>query len=245
MKLYVLPTEKSCDAHCSFCITDFRRMADKEFLTLDNLTAPFAILRPKKIEITGGGEPTLNLRINEIISYCSSKAPTIMYTHGAHLKRVKNTRDLSELCVSIAHYDATKNREIMGITPDFDRLREIRTPIKFSLMLHNSGISTKKEVFSYLKWAKEYAQRVVIRQLFDHDYHGKLNGEFVSSKKLFDDLGINDFTLTPQGNPLFKIGDLEVEVEYRSCSCEMDDPVLHADGMLCIGWSELLYDPYR
>ena len=238
MKLYVLPVERVCPASCPWCITDFREpIVKEEYLSVGKLKNALAGTEYEKIEITGGGEPTLHPRICEIIGFCSDAARTQMYTCGANLRKVSNLSRLSSLCVSVAHYDEIRNHQIMGVNPDFDFLKSLNSRIKFSLLLHKSGISKKEEVLRYIEWAKDYADSVVIRQLFEHDYKNKLIDEFVSSESLFLGGSIGEYKTTPQGNPVFSVDDLEVEVEYRSCACEMNNPVLHADGRLYRGWS--------
>ncbi|HLF53596.1 MAG TPA: hypothetical protein VI544_00270, partial [Candidatus Nanoarchaeia archaeon] len=196
--------------------------------------------RYDKIEITGGGEPTLHPRIGDIIGFCADKSKTQMYTCGSNFRHVANLENLDSLCLSIAHYNMEENRRIMGVTPDIAFLKEIDAPIKFSLLLHKSGISDKEEVMKYLEWARAYADKVVIRQLFEHNYRAGLDGEFVSSEELFRSMGVQEPKITPQGNPVFQTGGLEVEIEYRSCACEMNNPVLHADGQKYRGWSNEL-----
>lgn len=245
MKLYVLPTEKACDGICSFCITKFRELSPKTFLDLNLLAERLNQLKVDKIELTGGGEPTLHPHISEIISCCAAKALTSMYTHGAHLKKIENAEKLSTLCVSIAHYDVKKNKQIMGVYPDLETIRTLSIPVKFSLLLHRSGIHNQEEFLCYLNWASDFADQIVVRQIFEQDYGGALRGEFVSTKKLFQSLGVDKYELTPQGNPLFQFGKLSVEMELRSCACERYHPVLHADGKLYQGWSREPYDSYR
>lgn len=246
MKLYVLPVERACDARCHFCITNFREpVSASSSLDPQKLEHLLATIDIKKIEITGGGEPTLHPAIDEIITLCGEKAPTQLYTHGARLQEsnvvAKALAKLSYLCISRAHYLEAENERIMGISYDFQKIRDLNVPLKLSLLLHRSGINTAKEVQQYLQWAQGKAQKVVIRQLFEHDYRGKLPDEFISSEQIFRELDVSSTQQTEQGNPLFNVGDLECEFELRSCACEMDNPVLHANGKLYRGWSgELL-----
>ena len=242
MKLYVLPVESACDAHCSFCITKFRKVARKQLLVIEDLREALEKVAVEKIEITGGGEPTLHPQLETIIALCAGKARTQLYTHGAHLRG--NVGLLESLCVSRAHYDDAENERIMGIEYDFNTIIQNGVPLKLSLLLHASGIQTVNEVKKYLQWAQGKAKEVVIRQLFEHDYQGKLDGEFVSSEKIFRQLNVTHYSLTPQENPVFTWGNLKVEMEYRSCACEMDNPVLHADGRLYQGWSNFPYDSH-
>ena len=117
--------------------------------------------------------------------------------------------------------------------------------IKLSLVLQQSGISSAHEVREYLDWANnQRVKKVVIRQMFDYDketttpaYCDLIMREYVSSEQIFKDLAITQFALDRQGNPTFKYKNLEVEVEYRSCACEMKFPMLRGDGNLYLGWT--------
>ena len=238
MKLYVLPVETACDASCKFCITNFRQMAPTQILGLNDLEKTLSEIDVEKIEITGGGEPTLHPEISTIIELCSAKAPTQMYTHGARIKGL-DLSGLQCLCVSRAHYLDSENERIMGVSYDFNDVLG-KAPIKLSLMVHQSGIRTAEEVKKYINWADGKAEKVVVRQLFEHDYGGKLDDEYVSAKQIFDELKVQEHSFTPQNNPIFKLNRITCEIELRSCACEMGDPVLHADGQLYKGWSKNL-----
>lgn len=234
--------ERACDAKCNFCITNFREpVSASACLNIQKLEKILAALEPEKIEITGGGEPTLHPAIDEIIDRCCQKAPTQLYTHGARLRNLPALQTLTYLCISRAHYDDIENQRIMSVAYDFqqlqERLHELHIPLKLSLLLHYSGIHSAGEVHRYVAWAQGKAEKVVLRQLFEQDYQGKLQNEFISSEKIFRELGVSFYQQTESGNPLFQIGNLKCEVEMRSCACEMNNPVLHADGKLYRGWS--------
>ena len=246
MKLYLIPVEKLCNASCGFCITDSRKTSDKEFIDigdLDKIIRSFVHQEIEKIEITGGGEPTLHPHLNEIIDICSSKTKTQLYTNGStFLRKIKNLDELEYLCISRTHYDERENERIMGIKQDISYIKLGSTPIKLSLILLKSGINKRKEILSYLHWAEKFAKKVVIRQLFQHDdpfYQEKFKEEFVSTEKLAGDLNL-DYKIMNNGNRTFRINNLEVEIEQRSCACEISNLVLHADGKLYKGWGQTI-----
>ncbi|MBI4153779.1 radical SAM protein [Candidatus Woesearchaeota archaeon] len=245
MKLYALPIESACNGSCKFCITKFREQAAQEVLDLRILEKTMEKLDVDKIEITGGGEPTLHPEIDKIIVACSEKAKTQLYTHGANLRGIKNLSKLESLCISRAHYDDKINWQIMGVEYKLSAGLEHRVPIKFSLLLHQSGIHTPEEVIRYLEWASGKAKKVVIRQLFEHEYKGALTTEHISSEEVFNNLRIKDYKKTEQGNPIFNFNGLECEIEIRSCACETHNPVLHANGKVYKGWSNELHDLNR
>lgn len=239
MKLYVNPVSLACTAKCRFCITKYRRGDGKnEILKLKDLKQVLKNQKFEKIEITGGGEPTLHPKISEIIKICSEKAPTIMYTN-ASTRPLKEMELLSELCISRAHYDQKENQKIMGINYDIDKFAKLKVPIKFSVMLHKSGIHTSDELFKYLCWAENFAKKTVVRQLFDYEdvnYRDFIKKEFVGTEKLAKKLHIRTEEFNPEENIVFYVGDMEVEFERRSCACENTNPVLYANGELKDGW---------
>jgi organic radical activating enzyme len=238
MKLYILPVEKVCESRCSWCITKFRKTIDGQFISLEDVLNVLSRMTFEKIEITGGGEPTIHKNISEIIKLCSTQAKTQLYTHGRNIAHTSNLELLDTLCVSIAHYNSSENLRIMGVSPDLETISTLRVPVKFSLLAHKSGINSTEELRKYLNWARQHADRIVVRQLFDHDYKGKVDDEFVSTEKLFHEFGTEKFTKTPHGNPVIEYSGVEVEFEYRSCACETSNPVLHANGKLYRGWTE-------
>jgi organic radical activating enzyme len=240
MKLYVLPVERYCNGSCKFCITNVREKSEEEYLKKEALEAVLHHGVFESIEITGGGEPSLHKQIDDIITICSKHARTQLYTNGSLLRSLSNLELLECLCLSVAHHDAEKNKQIMGITADLNYAKLLNVPKKFSLLLHKSGISTPEAVFAYLDFAKAYAKKVVVRQMFEQEYPEGLKSEFVLSQEVFDGLHIRTYNLNGQGNPFFSYEGMEVEFELRSCACEVHNPVLHADGLLYKGWSREL-----
>jgi len=232
MKLYVIPVATMCNASCRYCITKSRKHCAREFLEISDLKDELERIKPKEIEITGGGEPFLHPKINEIIAECSKIAKTQIYTNGSRLNLLRPDLNLNYLCISRAHHLDNLNEKIMGIKSPSKDFEKVSYPIKFSLLLHKSGISTTKDLEGYLNWARNIgAKKVVVRQLFD----GLPEEEFISTERFFQDLNITDFKLN-KGNPVFHQGELEVEFEFRSCSCESKNPILHSDGKTRREW---------
>lgn len=230
LKLYVLPSEVTCNAKCAFCVTKQRKYKNI-FLKVEDLYKALKNTDFEKIEITGGGEPALNKDIDKIIKICCEKAPTQIYTNGT-LDPNSISDNILFVCISRAHWLNKENEKIMGIKYDINKFSNF--PLKLSLLLHKSGISKKIEVFKYLKWAKSRARKVVIRQLFepeDEKYRKYYEKEFISSQNIFNDsqyevISEDEFSKT------YLIDGLEVEVEKRGCACECADQVLHADGKI-------------
>lgn len=233
MKLYVLPVERDCNADCGFCITKIREkngtLCDEGYLKISDLEKSLERSDISKIEITGGGEPTLHPEIEEIIEICSKRAKTQMYTNGELADNVRNLEALDVLCISRAHYDDSENKRIMAISYDISPLAK-RVPLKLSLMLYGSGISEPNQFNSYIDWANSIkSKKVVVREMFNLDY-GEKNSQFVSIVDFFSKLNLTKYNFSGR-NPIYRAGDMEVEFEFPEMT-------LHADGKLRRGWRD-------
>lgn len=237
MKAYVLPVENACNAKCKFCITKCRQMKCKSPMSPLFLENTLKLMEVDKIEITGGGEPTLNSFIGEIIKVCAEKAETQMYTNGA-FTFFPEINLLTTLCISRHHHDDNENEKLMGIRYILKELcRDVKCNIKLSLLLMKSGISTKEMLEKYLDWAKESGiTKVVVRQLLKHsnkNYREIYEKEFVPTESL--ELGW-PLKRIKHENKVYSYKGIEVEIETRECSCEAGNPVIHADGFVAGGW---------
>ncbi len=235
VKLYVLPVESACNAACPYCVNQFRNLG-KSFLSIDGLEKCLKDIGSLDgIEISGGGEPTLHPEIDKIIDLCASKTRTQMYTNGSVVGLLSDgvLRKLDPLCISRAHYNSGKNKEIMGVDYSGD-LFSRGLNIKFSAVLFKGSVDSVQEVENYISWAKGKAQKVVFRQLFDDvSYSPEVSKNTVSIVPIIKHF-FQDPVLSP--NPKLKINGLDVEFETRSCSCENTNPILHADGKLNLTW---------
>lgn len=253
MKLYVVPVENICNGNCAVCITKFKKEIDfGRTLKIDQLKQ-INSLEIDKIEITGGGEPFLHEKIEDIVKICSKKAPTQIYTNGYLLKNFNREifKSLFCLCLSRFHYGPEENAHLMGVRHDDATLSIINgiVPVKLSLVLCNSGINCAYEIKEYFEWAIGLGiKKVVVRQMFDFDqekikkeYLDLLKKEYVSSEVMFRELNVASHSSTEQGNPVFKWKDLEVEFEFRSCACEIVNPVFRGNGNIYLGWTDILW----
>ncbi|MFA5887235.1 MAG: radical SAM protein [Candidatus Nanoarchaeia archaeon] len=239
MKAYVIPIENACNARCPFCITKYRQMKCKSPMSPLFLENTLKLMDISKIEITGGGEPTLNSFIGEIIKVCAEKAETQMYTNGS-FGFFPEINLLSTLCISRHHYEGKENKRLMGISYNLAELcKNVKCDIKLSLLLLKSGISTKKMLEKYLEWAKATGiKKVVVRQLLKHnnkDYMKIYEKEFVPTEGLKLDWPV---IKDNHGNKVYSYEGVEVEIETRECSCESGNPVIHADGFVAGGWDK-------
>jgi organic radical activating enzyme len=235
MKLYVLPVERDCNATCPFCVNQFRNLGDS-FLDVGLLEKCLSnYIRLDSIEISGGGEPMLHPLIGEVIKACSNIARTQMYTNGSLANELSADllKVLNPLCISRAHYNSQKNREIMGIEYS-DEIFFRKQEIKLSAVLYSGGIDSPREAEKYILWAKDKARKVVFRPLFeDVNYSPKLRSKLVPLNSFADYFG---FSIDDKNNPCLKVEGIDVEFEVRSCSCENKNPILHANGNLNLSW---------
>jgi len=233
MKLYVIPTERVCNAHCNFCITNSREFSGREFLSVGDLESALKKFELDSIEVTGGGEPILNPIIREILEMCIEKTPTQIYTNGVHAKKILDL-DLSYLCISRSHQDSEINREIMGINYDERQIFDSGQRVKLSLVASNSGVHDYSGLMDYFDWAKQNKViKVVVRQMFDETLPEVFEREFVSTEKLARDFDCKE----KDGNLFTDYHGMNIKFELRSCACEFNNPVLHADGIIYKGWS--------
>jgi organic radical activating enzyme len=233
MKLYVLPVERFCNANCGFCITKVREktgiLCEKEYLAIDSLKKTLEKYNVSKIEITGGGEPTLHPDIESILEICTNQAKTQMYTNGALASRVNNLEKLSNLSISRAHHLDSQNEEIMCISYEIEPLIK-RVPVKLSLMLCQQGIKNSNDFLSYLTWANSIgSKKVVVREMFNLDY-GNKKSQYVSIVDFFNTLNVRDYNFSGR-NPVYDAGGLEVEFEFPEMT-------LHSDGLVRRGWRD-------
>ena len=249
MKLYIIPIQSRCNANCTFCITRYRQESGwGETLDLSSFDQ-IKNLNIEKIEITGGGEPLLHPQINEIIQKSCVKIFTQLYTNGKLLNRLSsNSFDcLSKLCISRAHFDPIKNQKLMGIDiRDQDLIPFIKkVKTKFSLVLTLSGISTYNDVLKYIDWVSSVGgQEVVIRRMFLFNYPSSIKNETnIDLDKIIDQLK-SKFKVESETDEkiFFIIHKIPVEIELRSCDCELNHPILRPNGKLYFGWGKNEYN---
>ena len=132
-RLYVIPVKYECNADCTFCITEEAKLhpafsAVKEWLTPESTEAfcqQFAKLKIKEVEVTGGGEPFLNPKLQQILNHFKEAWPDLkvkIYTNGFLLKPLYG---LDEVNISRAHDDTVKNNEIFRTKHPIDLTRSI------------------------------------------------------------------------------------------------------------------------
>ena len=239
MKFYVIPTETLCNGKCDFCITKTREHINSEFLEPENLEKTLDMQRYiSGIEITGGGEPLLNSRIEEIANICSDKAPTRMYTNGEMMHVHYSIADrLTELCISRSHNNEEMNASIMEVHYNLEEIvKNVKSKVKLSLMLDKKGVSTIGGLMKYLDWADSIgAYKVVVREM---DELARIPKRFVSVDGLLSDVSLWQIP-SDSANPLYKHRGIVVEFEECGCNSNSFSNIIRSDARVYHDWNSI------
>lgn len=250
MKLYIIPIQNECNAKCFFCITMHRKETGwGETLNISDLMIVKSISGLDKIEITGGGEPTFHPQINEIIASLDKNIFTQLYTNGLLLSRLHESSlsRLNKLCISRSHYDIGTNQKIMGIKSDDGAIKRASkmVDIKMSAVMCKVGINSDQEIYNYVNWAASVgAKEVVFRRLFDFNYPGTIGKVAqLDWSGIIDKLKEkNEIIFENSEKIILKIFGKVVEIELRSCDCELTNLVLRPNGKVYVGWGKTRYN---
>ena len=186
----------SCNGKCSWCIDRGTYNPEKEASWQE--IAQAAIKAKQKNIILLGGEPLLYHSLDSIITkLCISGKNVYLTTNGYYLTKEKALEllFLEGINISVHHYDFDKNEEITGLAIPKSQLLEAvhklnmhGIVVRFNCNLIKGYIDSKKEILSYIEFAKEMGA--------DSVRFAELKGEsnsFVDLYKIFgDQFGINN-----------------------------------------------------
>lgn len=209
-KCYVIPVEKVCNADCTICISKSRNYnSGHEFLEVnEDLIEKLQLLSRrgiKKFEITGGGEPFLNSRLDTIIrliKYFVNDAYIKVYTNGNILKNIGN---VDEIDISVFHYSDTLNNKFQRVknpVPLIEKLKFFRgnnpdMKIRLSIALIRGAIDSKEELERMIEVTQDYVDEYVVRTLYPGcpNYDELfVDFEYENSKVVFERLnGLDNF----------------------------------------------------
>jgi molybdenum cofactor biosynthesis enzyme MoaA len=177
-KVYIVPIEKQCNCNCTFCISKVRDYNKKEsimklnnqfFDTLQTLKE----LKVNKVEITGGGEPTIHLDLQRIIDYIR------MYLNDCHIKIYTNGREqvpinnVDEINISLASIDDEINRLIMRYKDTKSILEIIRfysdytNNLRLSIPIIKGSVDNADKLMDIIEKTKPYVSSYVLRTLYE------------------------------------------------------------------------------
>ena len=178
-KCYIIPTQKTCNCDCDFCISKDRNYnKDIEFLLPnDEFKLTIQLLKERGInrfEITGGGEPLLNKNIQKIINIIRIIIPNAhikLYTNGNILKPINN---IDELDISVVHYDQEVNDKIMHPKKSCDLITKLKwfrsvldnCKIRLSIPLMKDAIASKEQLSEMIKLTSGLVDEYVVRTLY-------------------------------------------------------------------------------
>jgi molybdenum cofactor biosynthesis enzyme MoaA len=229
-KVYVIPIQNDCNCNCQFCISKVRNYqkessimkADINFLTCLELIKKLEV---KKIEITGGGEPTLNDNLQSIIDLFKIHLPKSyikLYTNGRLEMPLHN---LDEINISIADINDINNKEIMGYKDTKKLLdiikfyRSLTPKLRLSIPIIKGAIDNEQKMKTLVDKTQKYIDEYVVRTLYDGTYD-------ISS--WYAD---------------FNIADPRVIMEKDNCLCDFNNKlIMWSDNRLYTNWD--LNDEY-
>lgn len=176
IRLYVIPVKKKCNASCSFCyMKDKKDNVFPEYLSIEKLQNTLStndLSRITSIELTGGGEPTLHPKIQEIISLLKNKIPKAkikMYTNG--IKPIHIT-GINELNISRVHWNSIINNSIMGYKKGADlgdvlsHYRPLVDKIRTQTILLKGSIDSEEKALEFISKYDSLVDVFMFRTLF-------------------------------------------------------------------------------
>ena len=122
-----------CNLNCSFCMYAKDLKRNKDILpweTYRNLITELKLLKVKSICFTGGGEPLMNPRFNNMVSKAYSLGFEIgLITNGTYLHEVENLDHFKFIRVSLDAYDEKSYCAIKGKSLFSQVMRNIREAV--------------------------------------------------------------------------------------------------------------------
>lgn len=175
-KCYIIPTQKTCNCDCMFCISKIRNYdKDTEFLKVnDDFIKNIYTLKKHNItrfEITGGGEPFLNRNLEEIVFTIKKIIPNSyikIYTNGNILKKIPG---IDEIDISVVSDDININNKFMNgnnieLIDKLKFFKDENIKLRLSIPLIKGAIDTKEKLDKLINKTKDYVSEYVIRTLY-------------------------------------------------------------------------------
>lgn len=176
-KCYMVPVQKKCNMNCCFCSTKLRPYHDAhEMMVINsNFYKNLAYMQKQGIcyfELTGGGEPFLNLGLQDIIHTIREKIPDAyikVYTNGRIHSAIE---EIDELNISVIHWDRRTVYDLCGYDDKIsleDHLAFFREngayKIRLSVPMISGAISNQNAAMELIKRTHRYVDRYVFRPL--------------------------------------------------------------------------------
>lgn len=179
----ILPVAKACQACCRFCFSEASistQRREKDKLTPEILQKSFTLAKERGAQravISGGGEPTLVgiERLSELVEVSASYFPgkVTLITNGLIIAKLPEAElldyllrldraGLRTLAISHHHHNAEKNKFMMGVDIDVEKIAHVYTQhqdkfanlkLRLVCVLQKSGVGTPTDVQQYIEWA--------------------------------------------------------------------------------------------
>lgn len=176
-KVYVILTKNNCNANCKFCITNTRDYGDRpQFLKADesfeNTLKNLQKIGVQKFELTGGGEPLLNVDYQKIIDTIRKyfkNSYIKFYTNGYKCLPIKN---IDELNISAVGLDTNQTNHII-CSPSYKPLQKILEFYKnenykkrISLLAVKCAIDSEQKMAEFVDKTQKYVDEYVVRTTY-------------------------------------------------------------------------------
>jgi len=175
-RCYVYPVKEVCNADCDFCFVKELKspvfLSQPEMLSLKALVAVAHNLNVHgitEVEITGGGEPMLHPRLQEVIDLVGRGRKVKLYTNGMRLRPLSG---IDELNISRCHWDTARNNEIYHTrrpTDLGDVLRYYRPlvgSIRVQVVLLRGYVDSPETMLEFVKRYGDMVDTFMFRTLF-------------------------------------------------------------------------------
>ena len=153
-----------CNANCEWCI-EKKGYHPKHHATVDEI-ATAAINSGKKNIALLGGEPLLYKDIQKLIRFLRKAGKNVTVTTNGYLLTEEyvyaNLQGLSNINISIHHWQMQKNEEITKVFIDAFELKKsighlkksLGVSVRMNCNLISGYIDCKKTIYQYIDWAK-------------------------------------------------------------------------------------------
>lgn len=173
----MIPVQKKCNMDCCFCSTKLRpyHYGHEEMVVNSSFYENLEYVQKQGIcsfELTGGGEPFLNLGLQDIIYTIRERVPDAfikVYTNG----RIHSViEEIDELNISVIHWDRKTVRDLCGYDDKIsleEHLAFFRGngtyKIRLSVPMISGAISNQKAAMELIERTHRYVDRYVFRPL--------------------------------------------------------------------------------
>jgi len=256
-----------CNGSCSFCIASGAYKCPKT--SLDKMIdTTIALDKFQDVDVLGG-EPTLYKDLFPYLEAIRPKKTGIIniITNGSNIDALMNVKQfLDRITISIHHYDLKKNKEIVGVSVNEQKLKELnenkgKTETVLACVICKENLDTMEDIKILAEKAKEWGfdaiklMEVITMNieyegfvdlqdlLLPYGIHQKnptLKGCFFELEELGKHLKIKTYIklCCPYSN-IYKANDFGVpEIEYQQNYMN----VIHPDGTVTDSWVYTSYE---